>query len=63
MVMEEMPVARETHLLIRGMYDKPGDVVTPMLPAVLAQSPTAYRQIALDSRAGSWIPRIHLWRG
>jgi hypothetical protein len=34
MVMEEMPVPRETHLLIRGMYDKPGEVVTPMLPAV-----------------------------
>jgi hypothetical protein len=42
MVMEEMPVARETHVLIRGMYDKPGDVVTPMVPAVLVSSPTAY---------------------
>ena len=42
MVMEEMPVPRETHLLIRGMYDKPGEVVTPMLPAVLASSPNAY---------------------
>jgi hypothetical protein len=42
MVMEEMPVPRETHLLIRGMYDKPGEVVTPALPAVLASSPTAY---------------------
>ena len=42
MVMEEMPTPRETHLLIRGMYDKPGDVVTPMLPAALSPSPTAY---------------------
>jgi Protein of unknown function (DUF1553)/Protein of unknown function (DUF1549)/Concanavalin A-like lectin/glucanases superfamily/Planctomycete cytochrome C len=42
MVMEEMPAPRETHLLIRGMYDKPGEVVTPMLPAVLVSSPTAY---------------------
>ena len=42
MVMEEMPAPRETHLLIRGMYDKPGEVVTPMLPAALASSPTAY---------------------
>ena len=42
MVMEEMPTPRETHLLIRGMYDRPGEVVTPMLPAVLASSPTAY---------------------
>jgi hypothetical protein len=42
MVMEEMPTPRETHLLIRGMYDRPGEVVTPMLPAWLASSPTAY---------------------
>ena len=42
MVMEEMPTPRETHLLIRGMYDRPGDVVTPMLPAALAPSPTAF---------------------
>ena len=42
MVMEEMPTPRETHLLIRGMYDKPGDVVTPMLPAALMSSPNAY---------------------
>src|SRR6185295_97240 len=42
MVMEEMPAPRETHLLIRGMYDKPGDLVTPALPAILASSPNAY---------------------
>jgi Protein of unknown function (DUF1553)/Protein of unknown function (DUF1549)/Concanavalin A-like lectin/glucanases superfamily/Planctomycete cytochrome C len=42
MVMEEMPTPRETHVLIRGMYDRPGEVVTPALPAVLASSPTAY---------------------
>jgi len=42
MVMEEMPLPRETHLLIRGMYDKPGELVTPALPAVLASSPNAY---------------------
>jgi len=42
MVMEEMPTPRETHLLIRGMYDRPGEVVTPMLPAALATSPTAF---------------------
>jgi uncharacterized protein DUF1553/uncharacterized protein DUF1549/concanavalin A-like lectin/glucanase superfamily protein/cytochrome c len=38
MVMEEMPTPRETHVLIRGMYDRPGDVVTPMLPAALSSS-------------------------
>ena len=42
MVMEEMPTPRESHLLVRGMYDRPGEKVTPMLPAVLASSPTAY---------------------
>src|SRR6185503_14320705 len=42
MVMEEMPTPRETHILIRGMYDKPGDVVTPKLPAVLATSTNAF---------------------
>jgi hypothetical protein len=42
MVMEEMAAPRETHLLIRGMYDRPGDVVTPMLPAALASSSNAY---------------------
>ena len=42
MVMEEMPTPRETHLLIRGMYDRPGEVVTPELPAALTSSPTAY---------------------
>jgi Protein of unknown function (DUF1553)/Protein of unknown function (DUF1549)/Concanavalin A-like lectin/glucanases superfamily/Planctomycete cytochrome C len=40
MVMEEMPAPRETHVLIRGMYDKPGEVVTPKLPAVLVSSTT-----------------------
>ena len=42
MVMEEMPTPRETHLLIRGMYDRPGEVVTPKLPASLTSSPTAF---------------------
>ena len=42
MVMEEMPTPCEAHLLIRGMCDRPGDVVTPMLPATLASSGTAY---------------------
>jgi len=35
MVMEEMPVARATHVLIRGDYDKPGDRVTAGLPGCL----------------------------
>jgi hypothetical protein len=42
MVMEEMPSPRETRLLIRGMYDKPGEIVTPVLPAALTSSSNAY---------------------
>src|SRR5215831_4579872 len=42
MVMEEMPTPRETHVLMRGMYDKPGEVVTPKLPAVLVSSAKTY---------------------
>jgi hypothetical protein len=42
MVMEEPASPKETHLLIRGAYDKPGEVVTRALPAQLASKPTAY---------------------
>jgi hypothetical protein len=42
MVMQELPIPRQSHLLIRGAYDRPGDTVTPTVPAVLASSPTAY---------------------
>jgi len=35
MVMEEMPTPRETHVLIRGEYDKKGERVLPGLPAAL----------------------------
>jgi hypothetical protein len=38
MVMEELPTPRESHLLIRGAYDRPGDRVTPMLPSALASA-------------------------
>src|SRR4029078_6558669 len=31
-VMEEMPTPRETHVLIRGAYDQPGEMVTPGVP-------------------------------
>src|SRR5262249_44860636 len=42
MVMEEMSTPRETHVLIRGMYDKPGEVVTPKLPAALLSSSNTF---------------------
>jgi hypothetical protein len=39
MVMEEMPKPRETHILLRGQYDKLGDVVTADVPAALPPLP------------------------
>jgi hypothetical protein len=39
MVMEEMPQPRDTFLLIRGQYDKPGEKVNPGVPAVLPPLP------------------------
>jgi len=39
MVMEEMPTPRDSHILIRGEYDKKGAKVSPGVPAAL--TPTA----------------------
>jgi hypothetical protein len=39
MVMAESPVPKQTHLLIRGAYDKPGEVVQPGIPAALPPLP------------------------
>ncbi|PYT28898.1 MAG: hypothetical protein DMG58_17500, partial [Acidobacteria bacterium] len=39
MVMAERPIPRETHLLIRGAYDKPGEKVEPGVPAGLPALP------------------------
>ncbi|MEP7365794.1 MAG: DUF1553 domain-containing protein [Acidobacteriota bacterium] len=39
MVMAEMSPRRETHLLNRGQYDKPGDVVEPGVPGQLHPLP------------------------
>ena len=39
MVMREMKTPRETHMLIRGEYDKPGDKVAPGSPASLPPLP------------------------
>ncbi len=39
MVMQDVPVRRDTHILIRGAYDKPGEVVQPGVPAVLNPLP------------------------
>ncbi|MGB8169757.1 MAG: DUF1553 domain-containing protein [Chthoniobacteraceae bacterium] len=39
MVMEQMATPRETHVLVRGQYDQPGDVVQPGTPASLPALP------------------------
>jgi mono/diheme cytochrome c family protein len=35
MVMQELPVPRDTFVLLRGQYDKPGEKVSPGIPASL----------------------------
>jgi hypothetical protein len=39
MVMEEMPKARDTHVLVRGQYDRRREKVTPAGPAALPNPP------------------------
>ena len=39
MVMEEMPTPRDTHVLVRGEYDKKGVKVSPAVPAVFPLLP------------------------
>lgn len=39
MVMQEMTTPRETHILVRGQYDLPGDKVQPGIPAVFPSMP------------------------
>jgi hypothetical protein len=39
MVMSEMSTPRDTFVLLRGSYDKPGDKVTPTVPACLPPLP------------------------
>lgn len=39
MIMDEMAKPRETHVLLRGEYDKLGEVVTPAIPSALPPLP------------------------
>ncbi len=39
MVMQEMPTPRQPHILLRGQYDHPGEVVAPAVPAFLPPMP------------------------
>jgi hypothetical protein len=43
MIMREMDRPRETHLLIRGAYDKPGETVAPGVPSCLPPLPEGER--------------------
>ncbi|MBI3680411.1 MAG: DUF1553 domain-containing protein [Acidobacteria bacterium] len=53
MVMAESPVPKDTHLLIRGQYDKKGEKVQPGLPAIFGRLPEG----AGNNRLGlaSWL--------
>jgi hypothetical protein len=53
MVMQDVPQRRDTHILIRGAYDKPGDLVQPGVPAVLNPLPAG----VLNNRLGfaEWV--------
>jgi hypothetical protein len=42
MVMEELPAPRESHVLIRGVYDRPGEKVDPGVPSILPPMPANY---------------------
>ncbi|PYT33394.1 MAG: hypothetical protein DMG58_07605, partial [Acidobacteria bacterium] len=42
MVMQERPTPRDTFLLLRGAYDRPGDKVSPGVPSVLPPLPTGF---------------------
>ena len=56
MVMSEMAVPRDTFVLLRGAYDKPGEKVGPAVPSFLPPMPGMRRGIVLVWRAG-WLIR------
>ena len=44
MVMQDSPTPRETHVLLRGAYDRPGERVDPGVPSVLPPLPSGAPQ-------------------
>lgn len=52
MVMQEMEQPRETHVLIRGQYDRPGAKVEPGVPAAFPAMPANSLESPRFSRAG-----------
>lgn len=71
LVMQEMEQPRTTHVLDRGQYDKPGQVVTPDVPAAIAPWPAGAPRNRLGlaqwlvSRENPLTPRVavnRLWQ-
>ena len=57
MVMREMAAPRDTFVLMRGSYEKPGEKVTPASLRSCRRCPPALPPIAWAWLAGWWIPR------
>ena len=51
-------IRRDTYLLIRGAYDKPGEKVEPGVPAVLPPLPAGAAEPARASPSGWSTPAI-----
>ncbi|MSR57398.1 MAG: DUF1553 domain-containing protein [Planctomycetaceae bacterium] len=72
LVMEELSPPRQTHLLERGQYDKPGEVVEPGTPAALSAWPDGESRnrlgfarwlVARDNPLTARVAVNRLWRG
>jgi len=48
LVMQELPEPRETHLLVKGDFTRPGELLSPGVPAVLDSSPANSNTNRLD---------------
>ena len=57
MVMQESPTPRETHLLLRGAYDRPGEKVSPGVPAVAAAAARGRRRTIAWASPSGWSTR------
>jgi len=55
MVMEEMAKPRESHLLVRGSYDRPGEKVTPILPSAIASAEDNAKYAANRLGLATWL--------
>jgi hypothetical protein len=54
-IMQDISPRRETHMLLRGDYRKPGDIVQPGVPAVLGVFPAASKGIATRVDLAKWL--------